>query len=151
MGIQSQIKVSTAIVIFFLLCKYWSPINLKEVFIFKSSRAHLPSIFVLPRSVAQLGLKKEKCLLIIFTKNCTSWEIESLSHCICVCAESSLNAICSWSETWDFSQLHLRDHCFIAYLPNIFKTCLCASPSNRVPFWVNYTFDFVLVSLQMPL
>lgn len=117
---------------------------------FTSSSPHLPSMLFSSTFVAQLGLKKGKRFLIILSKNCISREADSLSYCICVCLESSVTAIYNWSETWDFSWLDLSDHCFIAYLPNTFKICLCAKPSNIVAFWMNYTFDFVLVSLQMP-
>lgn len=94
------------------------------------------------RFVAQLGLKES--IFLLFSQKLYFLENRKpvLLH---LCLSRILTVIYKWSETWDFSWSYFSDHCFIAYLPNTLKICLCAKTSNIVPFWMNYTFDFVLV------
>lgn len=144
LGIKSQIQIATSRAVLYPASQIPKSHKL-DSFMLKSSSVHLPSTFFVSSS---LGLKKEKCFLI-FTKNCVSWEIESLSYCICL---SRVLTECHSQLLRDlgFFLVTAGDCCSVAYLPNTFKICLCAKPSNIVAFCGNYTFDFVLGSLQMP-
>lgn len=134
-------------VLFFLLPKDHSPINFRECWFNPLVPNFCSYIYFFFQVCSSLGFKKKKT--IFFFSPRTVFLGEQKACPIPFVAVQNPHWMPFITDLGFLSCLHLSNHCFVAYLPNIFQICLCTKPSNIVTFWIEYTFDFVLVSLQM--